>query len=734
MLLIALICTVFTGLMIQNRKTTLNSYIAERVRSVRAITQMVKNQTNSQYRKRIKSIVNPETSSSHRRLLQAFAKKDKDELLQLSLPFFNTLRKENEHFATFSWITPDNRAFLRVHSPKKSGDDISSMRPDVVAANKYKQPYAGFNVGFYGIQYRIVQPVLYNGQHLGTVQFGLHDTLLLDIIREKLQIPLAMVLPNDLFHFIKKSDIPAQAGKTHTLQAQDMALFSGIQENCDWSLSQQQITLQDRPYILVKVLELKNYENKVQGYLFAALDISGELSRQNNLLWITFSLTAFILILSFLILNSSYGHLVQKIVDLNISLEHNNKELEERVNERSRKLEKEMAVRKIAEEKAQRAGKMEAIGLMAGGVAHDLNNILSGIVSYPELLLLDMPEGSSQRKTVEAIQDSGKRAAAVVTDLLTVARGVASEKHIVNLNDLVKEYLESPEFQQTQLHHPLVRCVQSYDSDLLNISCSPVHIKKCLMNLLNNGLEAMNDVGDISISTRNQYVDTPLPGNQYMEEGEYVVVTVADSGKGISKKDLEHIFEPFYTKKKMGRSGTGLGLAIVWNTMQDHGGAVTIESSRNGTQFDLYFPSVREDVNTLGQTREIEELHGNGERILVIDDESQQRDIATQMLSVLNYEAESVCSGEEAVEYIKENRVDLLLLDMIMGDGLNGRQAYEQIAAIAPGQKAIIASGFSETEDVKMTLELGANIFMRKPYTLALLAAAVKQVLEEQAV
>ncbi len=732
MLLIALICAIFTGLMMQNIQTGLDRYVEGRVKSVRAITQVAKNQNSSQFKKRIKSLVNPETSGSHKKLLQAFARRDKEELLRLSLPFFETLRKESSHFATFAWITPDNRAFLRVHAPQNSGDNISEMRPDVAAANQTKQSYAGFTSGFYGIQYGIVQPVLYNGQHIGTVQFGLDGTLLPDLIREKLQIPVAMVLPNDVARFIEKSPLPSQSGKTHMLQARDIDLFSGIKEDYDWSFHQQQIILQGRPYILVKVLELNNFENKVQGSLVAALDISEEITRQNHLLLSIFSISAVILILSFLILSSSYGRLVQKIVDLNSSLEQNNRELENRVDERSRKLEKEMTIRKIAEEKAQRAGKMEAIGLMAGGVAHDLNNILSGIVSYPELLLLDMPRDSSQRKTVEKIQDSGKRAAAVVTDLLTVARGVASEKYITDMNDLIKEYLESPEFQQTQLHHPLVRCVQRYDPDLLNISCSPVHIKKCLMNLLNNGLEAMQDVGTISISTQNQYVDRPVSENQYLATGEYVVVSVADSGKGISKKDLEHIFEPFYTKKKMGRSGTGLGLAIVWNTMQDHGGAVTIASSHKGTRFDLYFPGVREDVSSLAETREIEELRGNGEQILVIDDEAQQRDVAVQMLSVLNYKAESVGSGEEAVEYVKENRVDLLLLDMVMDNGISGQQTYEQIAAISPGQKAIITSGFSETEAVEKTLELGANMFMRKPYTLAPLAAAVKQVLEAE--
>ena len=379
-----------------------------------------------------------------------------------------------------------------------------------------------------------------------------------------------------------------------------------------------------------------------------------------------------------------------------------------------------------------RTKKMEAIGLMAGGVAHDLNNILSGIVSYPELLLLQLPKDSELRKPISAIQESGQRAAAVVADLLTVARGVASSRETSNLNSLIQQYLDSPEHKKVESLHGNVHCRTQLEPELANISCSPIHIKKCLMNLITNAAEAVDTEGTVVVSTRNQTVEKPAGKILHIERGQYVVLSVRDTGPGIARKDLDHIFEPFYTKKIMGRSGTGLGLSVVWNTVQDHGGTITVTSSKDGTTFELYFPITKEKITEEETGTELEQLKGNGERILIIDDERQQRDIASQILITLGYKVNAVSSGEKAVEYIKENSVDLLLLDMIMDPGINGRQTYEQIIRIHPGQKAVIASGFSKNTDVQKLNQLGVEGFIKKPYSLEQLGKAVKFELQKR--
>jgi two-component system cell cycle sensor histidine kinase/response regulator CckA len=390
----------------------------------------------------------------------------------------------------------------------------------------------------------------------------------------------------------------------------------------------------------------------------------------------------------------------------------------------------EQALRE-SEEKLVRSKKMESMGLLAGGVAHDLNNVLSGIVSYPELLLMDLPEDSKLRKPIETMQESGHRAVAIVQDLLTVARGVATTKEPLNLNDIVSDYLQSPEFKKLEQFHPTVTIKTNLDTDLLDTRGSHVHIRKVVMNLVSNASEAVEGSGNVTISTMNRYIDKPLRGYDEVTIGEYAVLSVSDDGSGILSDDLERIFEPFYSKKVMGRSGTGLGLAVVWNVVQDHKGYIDVITDENGTTFELYFPITRDEVSDKALPIPIEDIKGDRERILVVDDVENQRDISCKMLDILGYKTMSVSSGEEAVEYLKEHTVDLILLDMIMDPGINGRETYERIVKIHPNQKALIISGFAETDEVKEAQKLGAGRYIKKPFTLEKIGLAIKEELEK---
>ncbi len=380
-----------------------------------------------------------------------------------------------------------------------------------------------------------------------------------------------------------------------------------------------------------------------------------------------------------------------------------------------------------SEEKLARSRKMESLGLLAGGVAHDLNNILSGITSYPELLLLNMPEDDGFRKPLELIQDSGNKAAAIVQDLLTTARGVASAKEPLSLNQMVEEYLISPEFAKLRQFNPAVEIATNLEGKLLNIKGSPVHVRKAIMNLVSNAAEAIEGCGAVTISTSNRYIDRPMSRYENVTVGEYAVLSVSDSGAGITSEDLERLFEPFYTKKVMGRSGTGLGLTVVWNVVQDHHGYVDVSANENGTMFELYFPVTREEIWEKDAPKSIQDYLGNGETILVVDDVESQNAIFCKMLEMLGYQPKSVSCGEAAVDYIKENKVALILLDMIMASGMDGRETYERIVKIQPGQKAIIVSGFAETAEVKKTQRLGAGQFVKKPVQLEKLGMAIKE-------
>lgn len=378
-------------------------------------------------------------------------------------------------------------------------------------------------------------------------------------------------------------------------------------------------------------------------------------------------------------------------------------------------------------EKLQKIEKMEAIGLMAGGVAHDLNNILSGVVSYPELLLLQLSKDDKLYGPIRSIHESGKRAAAVVADLLTVARGVATTREVCSLNSLIEEYLTSPEFKNVNSLHPKTTLQPDLATDLSSISCAPVHIQKVLMNLVTNAMEAIEGRGTVFVTTQNQFLEVGQV--EALAPGEYVLMTIRDTGTGITETALKRIFEPFYSSKVMGRSGTGLGLSVVWNTIKDHDGGITVESDDSGTAFNIYLHSSEENEIQPESNFDINSIKGSGS-ILVVDDEQQQRDIATQMLSMLGYSVESVASGEEAVAFCRKKTVDILLLDMIMEPGINGFQTYQKIIALCPTQKAVITSGFSANNDVKEALALGVGGFITKPYSVKQLGETIQTVLQ----
>ena len=237
--------------------------------------------------------------------------------------------------------------------------------------------------------------------------------------------------------------------------------------------------------------------------------------------------------------------------------------------------------------------------------------------------------------------------------------------------------------------------------------------------------------GTVTISTMNRYLDEPLKGYEQVRRGEYAVLSVSDDGPGIDSEDLERIFEPFYTKKKLGRSGSGLGLSVVWNTLQDHQGYKDVRSSEKGTVFELYFPAERMPMAAPEKQVPLKDYMGNGEKILVVDDEARQRDIAFRLLTELNYHTATAPDGEAAIEYVKREPFDLILLDMIMPGGMDGHETYAEIIKISPGQKAVLASGYARTKEVRAAQALGAGKYLKKPYVLQKLGLAIKEELRK---
>lgn len=383
------------------------------------------------------------------------------------------------------------------------------------------------------------------------------------------------------------------------------------------------------------------------------------------------------------------------------------------------------------EESLQRAQKMEALGQLAGGVAHDLNNVLGVMTGYAELLLMETPQGQRARTHAEKILQSTEKGAAIIQDLLTLARRGVTVSEVVDLNGIVLGFLKTPVFEKIKEHHSHVTFRTELQEELLNIKGSSVHLEKSLMNLVINAAESIAGSGEVMIRTQSCYLDKAVMAYDEVGEGEYTLLSVSDTGMGIPAEHREKIFEPFYTKKAMGRSGTGLGLAIVWGTVKDHGGYIDMQSEEGaGTTFTIYFPATRDEITAPEKKTPIEQYMGNGESVLVVDDIAEQREVASGILTRLGYRVHTVSSGEEALEYLKDHRADILVLDMIMMPGIDGFTTYRKILEIYPGQKAILVSGFSETDRVRGAQKLGAGAYVKKPYIMEKIGLALRDELK----
>jgi CheY-like chemotaxis protein len=236
----------------------------------------------------------------------------------------------------------------------------------------------------------------------------------------------------------------------------------------------------------------------------------------------------------------------------------------------------------------------------------------------------------------------------------------------------------------------------------------------------------------IVVSTRNEHIGPRVGVFEDIKEGDYVILTVSDMGIGISPDDIEKIFEPFYTKKVMGRSGTGLGMAVVWGTVKDHKGHIDIKSAiGKGTTITLYFPMTAEKIIETQKSVLVKEYMGKGESILIVDDVKEQREIVSKMLCQLGYSVSAVSSGEEAVAFLEKCSADLLILDMYMEHGMDGLETYRKVLELKPLQKAIIISGYAETLEVKEAQKLGAGPYIKKPFFLSDIGLAIRSELDK---
>ena len=378
---------------------------------------------------------------------------------------------------------------------------------------------------------------------------------------------------------------------------------------------------------------------------------------------------------------------------------------------------------KRLQEFASRAERLETAGRIAGQVAHDFNNLLGPMIAYPDLIRNELSKDHSAVQLLNDIEKAAGTMADINQELLTLSRRGHYTLEIISLNDIITQALDQVEQLSTTLY-----IETDLDQNLMNIKAGSSQILRVISNLISNARDAMQNKGYLFIKTENYYVDEVSGKFGRVPKGEYVKVTITDTGCGIPEDVLPKIFDPFYTTKTSDRRrGSGLGLSVVNAVIEDHGGYIDIQTKPGqGTSFYLYFPITRESVEMATSDKII----GGAESILVVDDDTLQREVALNLLAKLGYEVTAVERGERAIEYLKENPQDLLVLDMIMPNGIDGAETYQRALEINPEQKAIIVSGYAETERVNLAMKLGAGSFIRKPLTMKVIARAIREELE----
>jgi two-component system cell cycle sensor histidine kinase/response regulator CckA len=389
----------------------------------------------------------------------------------------------------------------------------------------------------------------------------------------------------------------------------------------------------------------------------------------------------------------------------------------------------DISQRKLLEEQLMHAQKMEAVGRLAGGVAHDFNNMLTVISGYNRMLLDELSPNDPLRTYADEAIKAADRAGAITNQLLSFSRRQIMQPRVISVNTV----LQQTEKMLRRLIGEDVELVLELSEDAGNIKADPNHIEQAIVNLAVNSRDAMPNGGRISIETANTRLDEHYARTHLgVNPGEFVMIAVIDTGHGMDAATRQHIFEPFFTTKERGK-GTGLGLATVYGIVKQTGGDIWVYSEPGaGTTFKLYFPRVVDSATENGPATAPEMVTADGETVLVVEDEKAVRDLTVRMLQRMGYKVLSAASGEEAMEISSKfyGKIALLLTDVVMPN-MSGRQVADALLALRPELRVLYLSGYTENAVFHQGVLANGVEFLPKPFTREALGQKIRDLLKK---
>ena len=379
------------------------------------------------------------------------------------------------------------------------------------------------------------------------------------------------------------------------------------------------------------------------------------------------------------------------------------------------------------EAKLARAERLEMAGIVAGQIAHDFNNLLTPMLAYPELIRHEVKGNSTVGEYIDIIEKTAGDMSRLTQQLLSLARRGRLGSEVFCVNDVIGQVVNLMQ----SVVPPGITIELNLADNLLNATGGRDQMRRVIENLFQNAVDAMGASGVLGIKTENVYLDTPVGTYSAVTMGEYVKITLTDTGGGIPENIRDKIFDPFFTTKRSSKQrGSGLGLSIVHGIVRDHRGYIDVESvPGTGSTFFVYIPISR----NVPQKESVGDLPRGTESVLVVDDDAPQFQVLSNLLDVLGYKVSGATSGEECLDLVKNKgrRYDLIVLDMVMDRGIDGLATFLEVRKLVPQQRVILISGYAKAaRRIAKAQELGAGIYLRKPLTIDRVARAVRDELD----